>query len=141
MFRHIGIVVRDLELMSKFYQEVIGLELMYDKIEEGEFLEHIVGKKGARAHIHKLGKNGNTIVELLKWDEIYEPDQPESYKLFTHGVTHFALTVNNVEETLNKTHHPISQPKISPDGKFKVTFCHDPEGNLIELVECVSTQG
>lgn len=135
MFRHVGIVVRDLEKMSKFYQEVIGLDLMYDKIEEGDFLEYIVGKKDARAHIHKLGKNGNTIVELLRWDEIYESEYP---KLFTHGVTHFALTVDNVEDTSSKTHLVIGYPKLSPDGRFKVVFCHDPEGNLIELVECVS---
>lgn len=127
----------DLEKTSKFYREVIGLDLMYDKIEEGEFLEHIVEKKGARAHIHKLGKNGNTIVELLRWDEIYESERP---KLFNLGVTHFALTVNNIENILSKTHLVIGFPKLSPDGRFKVVFCHDPEGNLIELVECVSIQ-
>ena len=137
MFRHVGIVVYDLDKMSNFYQRAFGLELMYDEVEEGEFLENIVDKVGARAHIHKLGKDGNTIVELLKWGEIYEPEVPEDIKMFTPGVTHFALTVDNIEKALSFSHLTIGGPNISPNGKVKVAFCYDPEGNILELVECV----
>lgn len=137
MFRHVGIVVYDLDKMSNFYQEAFGFELMYDEVECGKFLENIVGKKGARAHIHKLGKNGNTIVELLKWDEIYESEIPVGIKMFTPGITHFALTVDNLEKILNLSHLTIGGPNISPNGKVRVAFCYDPEGNILELVECI----
>lgn len=137
MFRHVGIVVHDLDKMSKFYQEAFGLELMYNEIEEGEFLENIVDKTGARAHIHKLGKDGNTIVELLKWDEIYEREGIEGIKMFTPGITHFALTVDDLEKALSFSHLIIGGPKTSPNGRVKVAFCYDPEGNILELVECI----
>ena len=34
MFRHVGIVVNDLDKMIWFYQDLIGLEIINDKIEE-----------------------------------------------------------------------------------------------------------
>lgn len=137
MFRHVGIVVYDLDKMSKFYQETFGLELMYNEVEEGEFLENIVDKVGSRAHIHKLGKDGNTIVELLKWDEIYESEGTGGNKMFTPGITHFALTVDDLEKVLSVVHLTIGGPKTSINGKVKVAFCYDPEGNILELVECI----
>jgi catechol 2,3-dioxygenase-like lactoylglutathione lyase family enzyme len=33
MFRHVGIVVNDLNKMLWFYQDIIGLEILYDKID------------------------------------------------------------------------------------------------------------
>jgi catechol 2,3-dioxygenase-like lactoylglutathione lyase family enzyme len=143
MFRHVGIVVDDMNRMSNFYQDVIGLELMYNEVEEGEFLEHIVNKKGARAHIQKLGKHGDTIVELLKWDETNEAELEGGPKMFTWGVTHFALTVDDLDAIYDKYQKEItfiSLPKTNDNKTHRVAFCYDAEGNIIELVECISEE-
>ena len=137
MFRHVGISVFNLENMSKFYQDIFDLELMYDEVEEGEFLQKIVNQKLAEAHIHKLGKDENTIVELLKWKG---GGGVNDRGLFENGVTHFALTVDSIDDVIKKyedfprngDYHP---PNVASNGKVKVMFCQDPEGNFIELVE------
>jgi catechol 2,3-dioxygenase-like lactoylglutathione lyase family enzyme len=66
MFRHVGIVVNDLGKMIWFYQDVIGLEILYDKIEEGRFLNHILNSNDKSPRIIKLGKDNKTIVEFPK---------------------------------------------------------------------------
>jgi catechol 2,3-dioxygenase-like lactoylglutathione lyase family enzyme len=141
MFRHIGIVVNDLDKQLRFYRDVLELEVYYEKLEEGEFLEHILGsKKGAKAYIVKLGKNNQTIVELLDFSFSESPFEYNAKTLFDFGYTHFAIIVNDIDE-LSRKIDLINTPKINGDGTFKVCFCKDPEGNLIELVQCISKQG
>jgi catechol-2,3-dioxygenase len=135
MFRHIGIVVNDMGMMSKFYLD-LGFEIIYDEIEEGSFLQHITGLKDAKAHIIKLGKGGQTIVELLDFG--FSSERPLGNELFHAGLTHFAITIPDCEKVIRLFPTIINTPMISPDGKVKVAFGRDPEGNFVELVETLS---
>ena len=54
MFRHVGIVVNDLDKMIWFYQDLIGLEIIYDKIEEGRFLNHILNSNNKSPRTHPI---------------------------------------------------------------------------------------
>ena len=141
MFRHVGIVVDDLDNQRKFYEELLGLEVYYDKVEEGEFLQHITGIQNPRARILKLGKDGNTVVELLGFD-VFGSNIPN--ELDTEGITHFALTVDDLDEIFVRMIEGgvkfINKPKINPEGTHKVAFCMDFEKNFIELVECISEE-
>jgi len=136
MFRHVGIVVKDLEKQLKFYKDLLGLEIYYSQIESGPFLENLIGYTKIKPLIYKLGKNNNTIVELLYFDN-YE--SVHNKKLINNGITHFALTVENVDDLYiklkNEDIHFISEPSISDDKKHKVCFCQDYDLNYIELVE------
>lgn len=135
MFRHVGIVVSDIERMLEFYHKFLDLDILYDEIEEGEFLDHIVGKKNTVAKIIKLGKHNSTIVELLFFSSCTITEKT----LFKNGLTHFALTVKNVDELFMKFSDNelqiVNPPIISENKKFKVFFGKDPENNLIEFVE------
>lgn len=137
-FRHLGIVVKDIQEQLFFYKDLLGMEIYYDNIENGKYIELLLGEKGASIHIYKLGKGGSIIVELLDFgSKLIKSD--EMKKLFNNGITHFALQVNNLERLFNllKQHDVnfINKPIITPDHKFKVCFCEDFEGNFIELVE------
>jgi hypothetical protein len=78
------------------------------------------------------------IIELLKFDN-YQVDKSWSGDLKTTGLTHIALTVDNLDalvDNLNKQNYQlISEIKISPNGKVKVVFAKGPEGIMLELVE------
>ncbi len=137
MFRHVGIVVNDIENQLFFYKDLIGLKILYHEIEEGLFLEKILSKKGVRIDIYKLGLNGQTIVELLYYlnvDEVIVNKQIDD-----KGITHFAITVSDIETLIDnlKKHNVkfLSKPEINPKGTHKVCFCRDFENNLIELVQ------
>jgi catechol 2,3-dioxygenase-like lactoylglutathione lyase family enzyme len=137
MFRHVGIVVKDIANQLKFYRDLLNLEVYYNEIEEGQFLESITGIKNIKGQIVKLGIDGKTIVELLAFNK--QKFAVSNKEMAANGYTHFALTVknlNNLYLELKKYEiFFVSLPKISNNGKYKVCFCRDFENNLIELVE------
>lgn len=135
MFRHIGIVVNNLEKMIWFYRDFLGLDVMYDKTEHGFFLNHILNSKDLSPKIIKLGKDGKTMVELLYFGK----SKKRKKTLFLNGYTHFAITVKNVEEIytefIRNNLKVINEPMISEESNVSVFFGLDPEDNIIEFVE------
>ena len=55
------------------------------------------------------------------------------------GPTHVAFTVSDLDQLFARlTEQSVrfnAPPQLAPDGKAKVTFCFDPDGTPIELVE------
>lgn len=135
MFRHVGIVVNDLNKMIWFYQDLIGLEIIYDKIEEGRFLNHILNSNNKSPRIIKLGRNNKTIVELLYFGGC----EINKKNLFNNGYTHFALTIDDgnylYDKFIENGLSVINTPTISDEKTVKVFFGMDPENNIIEFVE------
>ena len=135
MFRHVGIVVNDLNKMIWFYQDLIGLEIIYDKIEEGRFLNHILNSNNKSPRIIKLGRNNKTIVELLYFGDC----EINKKNLFDNGYTHFALTIDDsnylYDKFIKNGLSVINTPTISDEKTVKVFFGMDPENNIIEFVE------
>ena len=136
--RHTGIVITNLEKSLPFYRDVLGLKIQRDVMEQGEFIDRISGLKNVKVRTIKMSADAGNLVELL-WYESYPRESEGAKEICTPGVSHLAFTVENIDyeyQRLKKRrivfHCP---PQISPDGKAKVTFCRDPEGNLIELVE------
>ena len=83
---------------------------------------------------------GNTLIELL---DFKSHNDNEIRNFYTIGASHVALTVDNLEElykTLSKNNVKFNAPpQKSPDGLVKVTFCNDPDGTPIELVEIIDS--
>lgn len=136
--RHIGIFVKNMDLMTEFYKKLFAAEITYEQEEKGEYLEILTGVNGADFYIRKLSGEGGLIIELLKTN----PPQncPEAAKeLFNSGLSHIAVTVGDLErvsETLTQLGASfISPPQRSPFGIVDVCFCKDPEGNFLELVQ------
>jgi catechol 2,3-dioxygenase-like lactoylglutathione lyase family enzyme len=136
MFRHIGIVVNDLEKMIWFYRDFLKMEITYDKTEKGVFLNHILNSKKLSPRIVKLSVNNKTIVELLFFDR---GKKTKKKTLLNNGYTHFAITVENVDSLyqnfIENNLSIINKPAISQENNVKVFFGCDPENNLIEFVE------
>ena len=84
--------------------------------------------------------NGNTLVELIM-SKSHENKKDRDF--FTIGASHLAFTVDDLQKTyeyLLKNGIKFNAPPQSPpDGKAKVTFCEDPDGTPIELVEVINS--
>jgi catechol 2,3-dioxygenase-like lactoylglutathione lyase family enzyme len=135
MFRHVGIVVNNIDKMIWFYRDILCLEIMYDEVEKGYFLNHILNSKNLSPRIIKLGFDNKTIVELLLFNKKIKKNKT----LFQNGYTHFAITVKNVDELykkfINNNMPVINKPITSEESKVRVFFGIDPENNIIEFVE------
>ncbi|OHA64804.1 MAG: hypothetical protein A3J30_01370 [Candidatus Wildermuthbacteria bacterium RIFCSPLOWO2_02_FULL_47_9c] len=137
--RHFGIVVSNLEKSLHFYEDLLGLSAKRDMVEEGEFIDAILGLKNVKVRTVKMkAENGDTLVELLEYAS-HQGKKRENYEIFDLGASHVAFTVENVEKEYRKLQEQgvvfTCEPQVSPDGKAKVTFCYDPDGVPIELVQ------
>ena len=134
--RHTGIVVTDMQKSIDFY-ESLGFEIKKDMIESGPYIDSLLSIDGGEVNTVKMSLRDGGMVELLHFKNHQEEPTPGS--LTNIGCTHFAMTVDNLEETYNNLVMSgvefVSEPRFSPDGFARVVFCKDPDGTFIELVE------
>jgi catechol 2,3-dioxygenase-like lactoylglutathione lyase family enzyme len=137
--RHTGLVVKDLDISLKFYRDLLGLKVWKRQVESGPFPDALVGISGVRLEWVKLEIPDGTLLELLQ----YHSHPPNNTIINTpsnqHGCSHVAFKVDNLEKKYrllcDNGYHCVSVPLVSPDGKVKVLYCHDPDGIILELVE------
>ena len=138
--RHMGIVVSDMEKSLKFYRDLLGLKVKSLVDEEGEFLDNMLARENVKNKVAKLyAENDNVLVELI---DSRSHGNKKNRDFFTVGTSHFAFTVDNLEKTFNYLVKNgvkfTAPPQQTPDGFAKVTFCEDPDGTPIELVEVIN---
>ena len=136
--RHSGIVVTDMEKALAFYRDLLGLKVAQDFREEGDYIDSVLGLFGARVWMVKLTANDGSMIELLQYPS-HPREARQNPQLCDIGCSHVAFTVDDIDkeyERLSKNGVRFNcSPYISPDGYARVTFCHDPDGTSIELVE------
>jgi len=136
--RHVGIVVDDLEKCIEFWKQFFGFEIIIDQIEPSPYIDELLNLNIKKLRTVKLKNQGNALIELLKFQDIETRDN-WSGRITSTGLTHIALTVNNLEELFNKLTNEgfLSYSKIlvPPSKKVKVVFIEGPENLILELVE------
>ena len=136
--RHTGIVVSDMETSLPFYRDLLGLEPWWDQIEEGPFMEAVTAVSGARVHTVKLKSPDGVSIELLQYLNTPKP-VPRLTNSNDVGCNHVALQVSDLaglyEKAVAAGIRFNTPPILAGGGKAKVTYCRDPEGVLLELVE------
>jgi len=138
--RHVGIVVSNMEKSLKFYRDLLGLKVKSLVNEEGKFLDNMLAHENVKNKVAKLvTEQGNTLVELID-SRSYGNKKDRDF--FTIGASHFAFTVDDLEKTYDYLVKNgvkfTAPPQQTPDGFAKVTFCEDPDGTPIELVEVIN---
>ena len=136
--RHVGVVVTNLDRSLVFYRDLLGLRETRTMHESGDYVDTLLGLRDASVVTIKLAApSGETLVELLAFGS---PKATNVERTFVDpGPTHIAFTVGNLETFVDRLAEAgvrfTAPPQISPDGCAKVTFCFDPDGTPIELVE------
>jgi lactoylglutathione lyase len=138
--RHTGIVVRDLEKSEKFYCSM-GFVKDNHAIEEGSFIDTLVGMKNTKLEWVKLKAPDGYILELLQYHSNPKHQAIAKQESNQLGCSHLAFTVENIDivcRNIKKNGGSIvNQPTLTDNKKFIVVYCHDIEGNLMEIVEAV----
>jgi len=135
--RHTGIVVRDLKKSTQFYS-ALGFIEHGRAIEEGDFIESVVCLKDVKVEWVKLKSPDGCLIELLQYHS--HPKQKEIVRQQSNqlGHSHLALSVDNIDtvcKEIEKMGGSTNTPTLTRDKKIKVVYCHDNEGNLLEIVE------
>src|SRR3989344_7975395 len=136
--RHAGIVVTNMERSLKFYRDLLGLKIVWDKLESGDYIDNLSALKNVRVRTVKMSLGIGGLVELLCYDS-HPKKRFENNDICNIGSSHIALTVKNLDQLYSRLCGGgvkfNCEPQFPPDGKVRVAFCEDPDGTLIELVE------
>ncbi len=139
-FRHVGITVTDMKKSLELYRDYFGFQIVWDEVESGGFIDGLSGLKAIWVRTVKLKDFAGGMIELLEYQSHpRKNDKNFDKEVIEIGVSHFAMTVQNLDTTYDDLIKMglkfNAKPAISPDGKAKVCFCRDFDGTLIELVE------
>lgn len=143
--RHFGIVVSDMERSLRFYRDLLGLKVVRVMDESGEYIDNMLSLQNVRVATVKMSANsGSTLIELLEFNS-RPRETPEKREVYSIGPSHVAFTVDDLDVVYRRLSQAgvrfNAPPQLSPDGYAKVTFCQDPDGTLVELVEVLDASG
>lgn len=131
-------MVNDLEKNRDFWMNALSFKLHIEALEESPYIDELLAIKDPALKTVKLIDSKGFIIELLKFEN-YQVGNSWSGDLKTTGLTHIALTVDNLDELvkglIKDDYQTVSDIKVSPNGKVKVVFVKGPEGLMLELVE------
>jgi predicted enzyme related to lactoylglutathione lyase len=136
--RHTGIYVQNMEKMISFYKRMFNLKTVVRQIEEGTYIDTVFGEKGTSIDVCKMKFDNGGMIELIKHMTV-DGNLNKEDKLYSIGKMHIAITVDSADgmykEFIEEGCNALSKPCVSADGKAKVFFCQDIEGNYLEIVE------
>ena len=131
-------MVNDLEKTRDFWINMLGFKLHIEAIEESPYIDELLAIKDPSLTTVKLIDSKGFIIELLNFEN-YQVGNSWSGDLKTTGLTHIALTVDNLDELVEilrrLDYQTLSEIKTSPNKKVKVVFVRGPEGIMLELVQ------
>jgi glyoxylase I family protein len=146
---HVNIVVQDLEGMTVFYRDVLGLRVTKRVTITGPWVAATVGLDDVHADVVYLDFSSGPRIELIRYNRptpaVGRPegvDRPNAA-----GIRHMALKVDDIDAATAKLRaagvRTFSEVQTVPDSQVtyaggirkRLIYFADPEGNLLELCE------
>lgn len=144
---HVNLVVQDLERMVAFYRDALQLQVTKQVSISGDWIDRVVGLRGARADVVYLQAPTGPRVELIRYHHPPAPDSPERSQPHAPGLRHLAFRVQDIDERVAVLRQQavefISDVQQVPDQQVtyaggvrkRLVYFLDPEGNLLEFCE------
>ena len=134
-FCHLVVGVSDMDRALAFYRDVLGMEVVFERLVSGEPFDAVLGAKHKHQGRVVGGLLGGLMVELLSLGAEPAADKPARRGII--GIQNVSLSVTD----LNDTHRRISgagyQPEQEPFeiGGVRMFFVKDPDGTAVEFIE------
>jgi glyoxylase I family protein len=133
---HVGVHVRDLDRMIRFYGEAFGFALVGEPFawKDEPVLDKLIDVPGSAARGAML-RAGNCYLEMFQFSAP-DPRPVSPLNPQDKGYTHFCVDVTDIEqeyERLKELGMSFGAPAPIDMGHVKSVYGRDPEGNVIEL--------
>lgn len=142
---HIAISVFDLDQAIKWYKEVLGftivggpVEFLLDDSQTGIALKDIHGPNLKRMRMIWMSSGNQIGFEIIEYLEPKAVRRQENFEYWKSGITHICITDPNIEDLCRKISETGGKQRsqvweIVPSKGYKIAFCEDPFGNIIEI--------
>lgn len=97
---HVAVSVKDMQKAIAFYQDIIGLEKVFDR-EFDEPMARLIGVEGTKVRIVHM-RLGDSVVELFYYSHPKGRDPLPNPQQSDFGLIHIGFQVTNFHETYRK---------------------------------------
>lgn len=138
---HVAIHVHDMDRMLRFYRDAFGFDVLGDTFhfENSPAVETITNTAGADV-VGAMLKAGNTYIEVFQFNTP-APVSAEPKRPYDKGYTHFCVDTNDIEAAMSRLQEAGMDFKGREPvdcGTIKTLYGWDPEGNIIEIQQCMA---
>jgi lactoylglutathione lyase len=138
---HVGFSVADLDRSVAFYRDLLGMQLLWQRVYEEEYVRTLVGYPTATLRCAYLQMPGSSVkLELLEYQNVAR--EHSNLRRADPGNGHLALAVSDLEGLCGNLKAAgvelVSDPVVSTAGAFKGTktvYVSDPDGISLQLLE------
>jgi len=142
-YRHVGIVVKSMELAMRFYCDYLEHKVIVDFIEKGSYFNRLIGLEEAEARVVKAHSPDGRYLELIEFLN-YPVGNGHQDSFASIGCNHICFTVTNIDDLYAKLVDRgvdfISPPLASDFDPVKTCFCYDPDRTLVQFVEVTDSK-
>ena len=144
-FSHIGITVTDLDQAVEWYQQVLGCYVLMrptviaeDESQIARLCTDIFGEGFSSFRISHLTTSDGIGLELFEFAQPKSERRENNFEYWKTGIFHFCVTDPDIEELAKRIaetggKHRSQVWQLFPDKPYKMTYCEDPWGNILEI--------
>lgn len=144
---HVGLTVSDINRSIDFYQNTLGLKFKGQMVMEGESTDALFGLKNCSVKVAYLNGSNHIMtppVELIQFASTNITTFKNS--LTQTSISELCFYVKNIdkvyEDLISKGVEFLSTPQYfdftnQGFGKSKAVYFKDPDGIILELMECI----
>lgn len=141
---HVNLVVKDLQRMVAFYQDLLGLRLTKRASISGQWIEALTGFEKVEADVAYLEPSTGAGMELIQYRTPVGSRLKGMGAPNTKGIRHVAFRVTDLDivvaslkeanvDLLSDVQQVSAAQVDYADERKRIVYCRDPEGNLLEL--------
>lgn len=146
ILNHVAVSVPDLNRAVKWYKEVLGFTVIKEPIEfvaddslKGLAIKDIHGPSLKKMRVVFLSSANQVGFEIFEYIEPKaERRMEDNFEYWKSGFTHICITDPDIEGLCKKISETGGTQRtkvweIVPEKGYRIAFCEDPFGNIIEI--------
>ncbi len=142
---HVGVTVTDIQAAIDWYGDVLGFPLLFGPVDLvaddshfGMIVLDVFGPDCKRGRLAQLSGSNGVCIELFEFHDPAGEKRKNNFEYWKNGIFHFTIVEPNVEELLQRIEETGGKRRgkvwtLFPDKPYKMAYCEDPFGNIIEV--------
>jgi len=142
---HVGVTVTDIERAIRWYGEVLGfhllagpVELVSDDSHFGLIARDIFGPEFRNGRLAQLTGSNGVCVELFQFNDPASVRRNDNFEYWKAGIMHFTIIEPAIEDLVGRIAATGGKRRsqvwtLFPGKPYKIAYCEDPFGNIIEI--------